>query len=111
MSRSAEERSRTSVLITMGEPSGIGPEVAAKAWSAMGGSCGGRVLRLVGDRSVFRAHGEIPDNAFWPADKRQSPNPVVAAIDAAVSAALAHEAGAIVTAPIQKAKLLDAGFP
>ena len=60
---------------------------------------------------MFRAHAEIPDNAFWPQRQRQSANSVVAAIETAVSAALAGDAGAIVTSPIQKAKLLDAGFP
>jgi 4-hydroxythreonine-4-phosphate dehydrogenase len=95
----------------MGEPDGIGPEVAAKAWSALNGTCGGRALRLVGDPSVFRAHADIPDTVFWPTDQTRSDNPVVAAIDSAVSAALAGAVGAVVTAPIEKAKLLDAGFP
>lgn len=111
MSRPAEERARTPVLITMGEPSGIGPEVAAKAWSALRGHCGERALRLVGDSTVFRAHAEIPDDVFWPTHQGNSLNAVIAAIDSSVSAALAGEAGAIVTAPIDKAKLLDAGFP
>jgi 4-hydroxythreonine-4-phosphate dehydrogenase len=129
----------------MGEPAGIGPEVAARAWQALDGWIGGRPLRLVGDRTVFRAFGEIPEEAFWRASKFGSPGTagvpparpqsesnarpadtnkrpagrrrsqgrlaVVAAIDTVVRAALAGEAAAIVTAPVHKAKLLDAGFP
>ena len=95
----------------MGEPSGIGPEVAAKAWSALGGNCGGRALRLVGDSSAFRAHADIPDDAFWPMDRHKNSSAVVAAIETAVSAAMAGDAGAIVTAPIQKSRLLARGFP
>jgi 4-hydroxythreonine-4-phosphate dehydrogenase len=95
----------------MGEPSGIGPEVAAKAWSALEGNCNGRGLRLVGDSTAFRAHADIHDEAFWPANHSQNGNAVVAAIETAVRAALAGIAGAIVTAPIEKSKLLDAGFP
>jgi 4-hydroxythreonine-4-phosphate dehydrogenase len=111
MSRPAEGRSVTPVLITMGEPSGIGPEVAAKAWSALGGACGSRPLRLVGDQSAFRLYTDIPDEAFWPLGAYDGASPVVAAIDSAVSAALAGRAGAVVTAPIQKSRLMEAGFP
>jgi len=111
MSRPAEGRSKTPVLITMGEPAGIGPEVAAKAWRVLGGDCGERPLRLTGDPAAFRLHADIPDEAFWPVDQSHGGNPVVAAIETAVSAAMASRAGAVVTAPVQKSKLLDAGFP
>jgi 4-hydroxythreonine-4-phosphate dehydrogenase len=95
----------------MGEPSGIGPEVAARAWAALEGSCDGRPLRLVGDPAAFRAHMTIPEEAFWPVDHSVSGSSVLAAIETAVGAALAGGAGAIVTAPIQKSKLLESGFP
>jgi 4-hydroxythreonine-4-phosphate dehydrogenase len=145
MSKHAEGGTPAPILITMGEPSGIGPEVAAAAWQMLGGHIAGRALRLVGDRSVFRRFGEYPDEVFWPADGPGSPGTagvppaglqsensagpgeakkrpaerrgsheqlaVVAALDIAVRAALAGEAAAIVTAPVHKAKLLDAGFP
>ena len=94
----------------MGEPSGIGPEVAAKAWSALRGNCNGRALRLVGDPNAFRLHADIPDDAFLSIDASQSGSAVVAAIETAVSAAMAGRAGAIVTAPIQKSMLLEQGF-
>ena len=110
MSRPAEERVRTPILITMGEPSGIGPEVAAKAWSTLQGQCNGRALRLVGDRVAFRRHAELADEAFWPVGVQHGGDGVVAAIDTAVRTAMAGRAGAIVTAPIEKAKLLERGF-
>jgi len=93
----------------MGEPSGIGPEVAAKAWAALRGSCNGRALWLVGDPDVFRPHADLPDHAFLCAAPRQNGS-VVAAIETAVSAAVGGQAGAIVTAPIQKSRLLEQGF-
>jgi 4-hydroxythreonine-4-phosphate dehydrogenase len=94
----------------MGEPSGIGPEVAAKAWAALGGKCNGRALRLVGDPNAFRPHADVCDDAFLSVGPRQDGSTVVAAIETAVSAAMAGQAGAIVTAPIQKSRLLEEGF-
>ena len=38
----------------MGEPAGIGPEIAVKAWAALDGAIGGRPLFLAGDPEVFR---------------------------------------------------------
>lgn len=92
----------------MGEPSGIGPEVAAKAWSLLQGSCSGRPLRLVGDPRTFRRHADIPDDAFL--EEGRNGGTVVGAIETAVDAALDNRAGAIVTAPIEKSKLLEQGF-
>jgi 4-hydroxythreonine-4-phosphate dehydrogenase len=94
----------------MGEPSGIGPEVAAKAWVTLGGKCNGRALRLVGDPDAFRPHADVPDDGFLRVGPRQHGSGVVAAIETAVSAAVARQAGAIVTAPIQKSMLLEQGF-
>lgn len=91
----------------MGEPSGIGPEVAAKAWCLLRGSCSGRALRLVGDPRAFRDHADIPDDVFL---KGRNVGTVIGAIKAAVDAAMRGRAGAIVTAPIEKSKLLEQGF-
>jgi 4-hydroxythreonine-4-phosphate dehydrogenase len=111
MSKHGDESGRLPILITMGEPAGIGPEVAVKAWHALGGSVGAHALRLVGHPGIFRAMGELPDDAFWPASGPASGvGAVIAAIDVAVRAALAGEAAAVVTAPIHKAMLLEAGF-
>jgi 4-hydroxythreonine-4-phosphate dehydrogenase len=104
----------------MGEPSGIGPEVAVAAYQALGGVAGTHPLRLVGDPDVFRRYASIEDAAIVAgvrcadsmpgfADPRNAAA-VVAAIDEAVRAARDGLAAAIVTAPIQKASLMQAGF-
>lgn len=110
MSRPAEERSRTPLLITMGEPSGIGPEVAAKAWLSLQGRCNGRALHLVGHPRAFRQYADLPDDAFHSLEQEQNGSAVIAAIEAAVGAAMDRRAGAVVTAPIDKAKLMERGF-
>jgi 4-hydroxythreonine-4-phosphate dehydrogenase len=103
------------ILITMGEPAGIGPEVAQAAYDHFGGHIGVRPLKLVGDPSLFSAHTDVipikaratrkpgqPDTANAPA--------VTEAIEMAVQACLSGNAGALVTAPIHKAVLNAAGF-
>lgn len=119
--------SRSPVVISMGEPSGIGPEVIAKAWAALSGQIGGRPLRLVGCRSVFQAaavqcHFEAGkldaaiidiggDISAIPGKPSQdNASRVVSAISECVRLVKAGEAAAIVTAPIQKAVLTTAGF-
>jgi 4-hydroxythreonine-4-phosphate dehydrogenase len=116
MSRPAEERAPSPILITMGEPGGVGPEVAAKAWRILEGRVGERALKFVGDPDIFRRHGAFADDVFWPTqpERRRGASSdaasVVAAIDGAVAAAMSKSAGAVVTAPISKARLLEAGF-
>ena len=113
MSKSADA---SPILITMGEPSGIGPEIALAAFDQLNGRIGSRPLKLVGDADVFSGHPEAliatkakvhavpgkPDVANAPA--------VIEAIEIAVKACLAGEAAALVTAPIHKAILSEAGF-
>ena len=41
------------ILITMGEPAGIGPEVAMAAYAALGGRVGAHPLKFAGDAAVF----------------------------------------------------------
>jgi 4-hydroxythreonine-4-phosphate dehydrogenase len=105
----------------MGEPSGIGPEVAVAAFRALNGAVGTRPLRLVGDASVFRAFGAFPDSALIVSHPLAAnavpgrPDPgnthaVIDAIDVAVKMAQAGAAAAVVTAPIHKASLLQGGF-
>jgi 4-hydroxythreonine-4-phosphate dehydrogenase len=100
----------------MGEPAGIGPEVAIAAFEHFGGQVGTHPLRLVGDTDVFASHHEalIPTLARAKRDPGR-PDPVNAAavteaIEIAVKACLAGEAAAFVTAPIHKAVLNSAGF-
>ena len=118
---------RQFIDITMGEPSGIGPEVAVKAWAALGGRAGKRALRLVGNAEVFlgaaRAANVPPSplrdsitdtghavRAVPGKPTKENAAAVTAAIEKSVRAVQAGEAAALVTAPIQKAVLVEAGF-
>jgi 4-hydroxythreonine-4-phosphate dehydrogenase len=103
----------------MGEPSGVGPEVAVAAFKAMGGYAGAHPLRLVGDPDVFlgcgAAKSAIDPIAVKAVRKPGVTDPangpaIVAAIDHAVHAALQGDAAAVVTAPIHKASLIRGGF-
>src|SRR3569833_305736 len=114
MSKSADA---SPILITMCEPSGIGPEIALAAFDQLNGRIGSRALKLVGDAAIFANHHDAliatkakvravpgrPDAANAPA--------VIEAIEIAVKACLQGEAAALVTAPIHKAILGEAGFP
>ena len=100
----------------MGEPAGIGPQVALAAFDALKGQVGGHPLRLVGDATIFasRQHALIPTRASAKAaagilDPANAPA-VIEAIEIAVRACLAGDAAAMVTAPIHKAVMAQAGF-
>jgi 4-hydroxythreonine-4-phosphate dehydrogenase len=100
----------------MGEPSGIGPEIALAAFAHFGGKVGTHPLKLVGDAGIFAAHKDalIPTRAQLTAKpgKPDSANAaaVTEAIEIAAAACLAGEAAAMVTAPIHKAVLNAAAF-
>ena len=104
----------------MGDPSGVGPEVAVAAYKALSGKAGSHALKLVGDADVFRAQGAVPDDALIATTRAASYAPgrtdptnapaILAAIEEAVRAAEDGRAAAIVTAPIHKSSLLKAGF-
>jgi 4-hydroxythreonine-4-phosphate dehydrogenase len=118
-SKSAEADGRP-LLITMGEPAGIGPEVAAAAFAALGGRIGKRPLLLVGDAKVFRSCGDIPSEAIVLTKAHAARTPgkadaanaaaTIEAIALAVEMVLTGEACAVTTAPINKAVLMQAGF-
>ena len=107
---------KSPILITMGEPAGIGPEVALGAFAALGGKIGSHPLKLVGDADIFAAQkaAVIATSARVQAapGKPASANAraVIEAIEIAVQACRDGEAAAIVTAPIHKAVLAGAGF-
>ncbi|MFZ5477790.1 MAG: 4-hydroxythreonine-4-phosphate dehydrogenase PdxA [Myxococcota bacterium] len=101
------------LVLTPGDPRGIGPEVAVRALRATGADA-----VLIGDADALRAHA--PDLAVV---DRVAPGegirvlvpppgePVeVAALRVAVAACLAGEARALVTGPIHKARLAAKGF-
>jgi 4-hydroxythreonine-4-phosphate dehydrogenase len=109
--------SDSAILITMGEPSGIGPEVACAAFKSLNGRIGSHPLKLVGDPDVFAG---MPADALIATYKAEPKTPgradpantraVIDAIDVAVKLAMNGAAAAVVTAPIHKAALLQGGF-
>jgi 4-hydroxythreonine-4-phosphate dehydrogenase len=108
------------ILVTMGDPCGIGPEIAADTYAAFNGVIGQRPLKLVGDPDVFQLCSEIPSGEIIPTTARAirkpgrtSPENAAATIEAislAVDMAMKGEAAAVVTAPIHKAALMETGF-
>ena len=115
------------VVISCGEPAGIGPEVAARAWAELGPSM---ALLWIGDPSHLpsdtpvrivedarAAHGPCPDalpvlaRDFGAPRTPGQPDPthaagVIAAIADAVALVQSGRAAALCTAPIHKAALM-----
>ena len=121
------------LALTMGEPAGVGPEIIAKAWSALKDQ--GPLFSIVGDAALMRRQGApvqaIPSldavaDVFGravPVLDHPLPAPVQPGVPApanagvvadwieqAVGLALSGEASGVVTAPIAKAPLYAAGF-
>ena len=117
------------IIISCGEPAGIGPEIAARAWDALGSSV---PMAWIGDPRHL-PKGTPVHETDDPADQRLGrfcviardfgpvvvhgkPNPahatgVIDAIAQAVGFVQSGKGGAICTAPIHKAALIDgAGF-
>lgn len=113
----------------MGDPRGIGPEIAVKAWRAL--SQTGPCFALHADPALMARAAEslglpapriVPDHAsafavFADAlpvialeEEGDDPALTVRAIEAAVAAALSGAASGVVTNPISKAALYEAGF-
>jgi 4-hydroxythreonine-4-phosphate dehydrogenase len=120
MPMSKPSRSNAPIYVTMGDPSGVGPEVAVAAYKTLSGKIGSHPLKLVGDADVFRAQGALPADALIAATRVASHQPghtdpanapaILAAIEESVRAAEDGRAAAVVTAPIHKASLLKSGF-
>jgi 4-hydroxythreonine-4-phosphate dehydrogenase len=105
----------------MGEPGGIGPQIAVAAYHALNGRIGNHPLCLVGDPEVFGAFAKLPaaaviaSHALLEQNVLGRANPanthaVVDAIDTAVARAMQGAAAAVVTAPIHKSALIQGGF-
>ena len=127
MSKRDEGSVKLPIVISQGEPAGIGPEIAVKAWAALKGTIDGRPLRLIGSADLFRKAA-----AFCGIDRsglaqavidtghtirsqpgrpsKENAAAVTAAIERGVRSCQNGEAAALVTAPIQKAVLTEAGF-
>jgi 4-hydroxythreonine-4-phosphate dehydrogenase len=127
LSRRDEGTKKLPIVISQGEPSGIGPEIAIKAFFSLNGRIAGRRLRLIGNAAVFRAAAKtcglntdefadaIVDMGGTVTAEPGKPSPanagaVTAAIAEGARACAAKEAAALVTAPIQKSVLTAAGF-
>jgi len=118
------------IALTMGEPGGVGPEIACKAYEALRKS--GPVFFAIADPALYGSHAalirspaaarEAFANALpvvdlgasvkatpGRADPASAPA-VIASIERAVALTLAGEASAVVTNPIQKASLIAGGF-
>jgi len=122
------------IAVTIGEPAGIGPDLcvrlAERAWRAR--------LLFIGDIELLRARARrlgagvrfgaytrhsqptpgVFDVAHFPVAKTVTPGQldpanarsVLATLEAAASGALSGEFAAVVTAPVQKSTLNDAGI-
>ncbi|TNE57446.1 MAG: 4-hydroxythreonine-4-phosphate dehydrogenase PdxA [Alphaproteobacteria bacterium] len=131
---------RRPIALTMGEPAGIGPEITLKAWSRRKRNgippfyliADIEWLRHLSQRlglSVPLAKIDTPRDALDIFDRAlpvlsctlqatpelgvpspQTADTVIAAIDAGVAACLAGDAAAVVTNPLQKSVLYEAGF-
>jgi 4-hydroxythreonine-4-phosphate dehydrogenase len=126
-------RATSPLAVTLGDPAGIGPEIVAAAWSAL--RLTGPCFFVVGDAAAIAATGcavtpiaaakdapaafahalpvlDLPLAApVTPGQPTSAAAPqVIAWIERAVALALAGEAAGVVTAPIAKATLYEAGF-
>jgi 4-hydroxythreonine-4-phosphate dehydrogenase len=119
------------LALTMGDPSGIGPEITAAAWQALRAT--GPAFVALADPGLLGAHAPVravthPDAAGFAdaipvlpialatAATPGAPNPanadaVIASVEQAVRLAQSGAASAVVTNPISKAVLKSAGFP
>ncbi len=128
MSKRGEEAApKLPIVISQGEPAGIGPEVTLKAWAALNGAVAGRALKIIGSGDFLlqtarqcglnpaSLAGAIIDTGQHSICEPGKPNAanapaVTSAIERGVQACQSGEAAALVTAPIHKAVLTEAGF-
>jgi 4-hydroxythreonine-4-phosphate dehydrogenase len=110
------------VGITLGDPSGIGPEIVARTLDESPAEVRDRCV-VFGDQGVLARAGlgaaveVVPVTSLAPSDAPPGqPTPAgataqVAYLEAAITAARAGELAALVTAPISKTQLAAAGLP
>ncbi|MFI4975840.1 MAG: 4-hydroxythreonine-4-phosphate dehydrogenase PdxA [Caulobacterales bacterium] len=128
---------KTPLALTLGDPAGIGPEIVLKAWAALRDQgpafmvvgdarslatvspSGGAVIRSVAGpdeaAQVFAAALPVLDIPLTAPVIAGQPSPAAAPlvirwIETAVGLALSGAVGGVVTAPIAKAPLYEAGF-
>ena len=121
------------LVLTLGEPAGVGPEIVAAAWKAL--RADQTAFAVIGDAALLRAQGVAVAEVGTPGEAgglfgsalpvlhRPLPAPVLVGspdpanasavadgIEEAVSFALSGEASGVVTAPIAKAPMYASGF-
>jgi len=98
----SEARRRPRIAVTLGDPRGIGPEVAEGALADPEVAAAAEYVR-VGPESLLMSAGDVPVGR-WTADDGEAAAGRIAgeAIKAAVGMAMRGEVDAIVTAPIDK---------
>lgn len=121
------------LVLTLGEPAGVGPEIVAAAWKALRAEQ--TAFAVIGDAALLRAQDVPVAEVGTPGDAcglfgsalpvihRPLPAPVLVGspdpanasavadgIEEAVSFALSGEASGVVTAPIAKAPMYASGF-
>jgi 4-hydroxythreonine-4-phosphate dehydrogenase len=108
------------IAVTTGEPAGVGPEISIAALDAAAGA----EVTLIGDEGLLAARSPsavLPSSArvahvplHAPAQSgvldRRNAAYVLATLDHAIDGALAGRFDAIVTAPVQKSVINDAGI-
>ena len=121
------------LALSLGDPAGIGPEIIAKAWTALRQS--GPAFMVIGDADLLSAQGVVVQRVSGPAealatfssalpvldqplgqavqpgvaDKAHAPS-IIQWIETAVDLAVKGEVRGVVTTPISKAPLYEAGF-
>jgi len=127
MSIAAQSDRPLAVAITTGEPAGVGPELTAAALAQAQSRWPAVRFTALGDRALLeaRASGGWPSNGEFvaiehhalaapaQAGKLNAANGryVLGLLDAAIDGAVAGRFDAIVTAPLQKSSINDAGVP
>ena len=127
------------LIVTMGDPAGVGPEIIAKAWPVLATPPGPLApitpFVVIGDADVLASQGTPVEQIFSPSDARGvfgraipvlhhpapakvtpgKPDPhnapaVADWIERAVDLVISGEGGGVVTAPIAKAPMYASGF-
>jgi 4-hydroxythreonine-4-phosphate dehydrogenase len=119
------------LLLTMGDPAGVGPEITIKAWAALRAT--GPAFAVIADPALFDGRAPIAiltspksenfadalpvlplhlDEPATPGTPSGANAPaIIASIEQAVRLTQSGAALAVVTNPISKEVLLNAGFP
>jgi 4-hydroxythreonine-4-phosphate dehydrogenase len=113
---------RTRIAVTTGEPAGIGPEISVAALDAAADAD----VTLIGDEALLASRARVVKVAWPPPARiehialqkaaragrldRRNAGYVLATLDRAIDGALAGQFDAVVTAPVQKSVINDAGI-